>query len=323
MSVVQRVGTPLRHDDLVSSNGSHHGTAIEWTHVPGYKGETWNPTTGCDRVSPGCAKCYALTLAKRLKAMGLAAYQRDGDPRTSGPGFGLTVHPDRLQIPLRWRKPRAVFVNSMSDLFHEEIPPAFIGDVFNVMRKTPQHLYLILTKRPERMREVLGMVPLLFELPLPNVWLGVSIENARFTWRADVLREIPAAVRFISAEPLLGSLFEKPHRIDGLSTRPGASMFAPARAPLDLTGIDWVIAGGESGRDHRPVELDHLRELRDACLDLEMRFYDDLRCTIADVVRAERRMRPAFFLKQIGGQTPKSGGKTLDGREWCEFPVRA
>lgn len=249
------------------------GTGIGWTEA------TWNPTTGCDRVSPGCAKCYALTLAARLKKMGVPAYQRDGDPRTSGPGFGLTLHPDRLDQPHRWKRPRMIFVNSMSDLFHEDVPPWFIGEVFRVMRDCPQHTFQILTKRPERMASVMSMVPIRFLLPMPNVWLGVSIENGRFAYRADVLREIPAVVHFISAEPLLGSLAGSP----------------------SLDDIEWVIAGGESGPRYRPLNLEHVRELRDAC-------------DVAGV---------PFFLKQIGGSRPKAGGKALDGVEHCEFPVAA
>jgi protein gp37 len=245
-------------------------TSIEWaTHV-------WNPTTGCDRVSPGCDHCYALTLAGRLKGMGSAKYQRDGDPRTSGPGFGLTAHDDALTIPLRWREPRRVFVDSMSDLFHARVPREFVVRVWDVMSRTPQHTYQILTKRPGRMAAVVDQLPDgLWQLPLPNVWLGTSIESDKYVGRADDLRRTAAAVRFISAEPLLGPL-------DG----------------LDLTGIDWLIAGGESGPNARPMHPDWARSLRDQCL-------------IADV---------PFFFKQWGGRTPKSGGRTLDGRTWDEYP---
>jgi protein gp37 len=251
-------------------------SAIEWTDA------TWNPVTGCDRVSPGCAHCYALTLAKRLKGMGQPKYQRDGDPKTSGPGFGVTLHPDTIDEPLRWRRPRMVFVNSMSDLFHEEIPDEFIYSVLDVMSACSQHTFQVLTKRPERARDLLTRVDdlgpdwgvwrleghdrmLVLDRDLwprgrglRNVWIGVSIENSRYTWRADVLREIPAAVRFISAEPLLGSLF-----IDHREARVGNAV----RKPLDLTGIDWLIVGGESGgRFARPMHPDWARELRDAAL---------------------------------------------------------
>lgn len=262
-------------------------TSIEWTHRPGTMGRTWNPTTGCDKLSPGCGLprfpgdlpggCYALTLAKRLKAMGSAKYQTDGDPRTSGPGFGLTVHPDTLDEPLKWRKPATVFVNSMSDLFHARVPREFVVRVFAVMAATPQHTYLILTKRPERMARMLtdlctcgaGHTPGVHfrsemdwaatphsptyvpgvastyhtaPWPLPNVELGTSIESDEYTRRGDALRGTPAAVRFISAEPLLGPL-----------------------PSLDLTGIDQLIVGGESGPGARPMELDWARDLVAQC----------------------------------------------------------
>jgi protein gp37 len=242
-------------------------SAIEWTEA------TWNPVTGCDRVSAGCDHCYALTLAGRLKAMGQAKYQRDGDPRTSGPGFGVTMHPAELEIPRRWRRPRVIFVNSMSDLFHPQVSADFIARVFEVMAATPQHTYQILTKRPKRARQLLrGWTPVL------NVWLGVSIEDERVVDRADILREVPAAVRFLSLEPLLGPL-----------------------PSLDLTGIDWVIVGGESGPDCRPMRKEWVLELRD-------------RCQAAGV---------PFFFKQWGGPTPKSGGRLLDGRTWDQMPPLA
>jgi protein gp37 len=184
------------------------GSSIEWTQA------TWNPTTGCDKVSDGCDNCYALTLAKRLKAMGADKYQHDGDPRTSGPGFGITIHPDALRLPYTWRTPRLVFVNSMSDLFHARVPVPFIRQVLQVMQDTPQHTYQVLTKRSRR------LLRLDLEWP-PNLWIGVSVENAQVLGRVDDLRQVPAAVRFLSCEPLLGPL-------DG----------------IDLTGIHWVIAGG-------------------------------------------------------------------------------
>jgi protein gp37 len=294
-----------------------HGTTIEWTHGEGFKGETWNPTTGCDRVSPGCAHCYALTLAARLKAMGSPAYQKDGDPKTSGPGFGLTLHEDRLELPLRWKKPRMVFVNSMSDLFHEEIPDEFVRRVFAVMASAPRHIFQVLTKRPERARDLLrlwyrypGQSP---EYPLPNVWLGVSIENARYTYRADVLREIPAAVRFISAEPLLGSLFPASGEPGREARGPGreqrategsqASTVEPpplaGKRPLDLTGIDWLIVGGESGKGARPMDLDWARELIDAAA------HENLRRSGPDVPISERL---AVFVKQLGARPVESDG---------------
>jgi protein gp37 len=240
-------------------------SSIEWTEA------TWNPTTGCDRISVGCDNCYALTLAKRLKAMGNAKYQTDGDPRTSGPGFGVAVHPDSLDLPRSWRKPRVVFVNSMSDLFHARVPDVFVKDVFRVMRETPHHTYQLLTKRPKRLARMAD------QLPWPgNVWMGVTVENLETAWRLDELRKVPAAVRFCSAEPLL----------DGLPD-------------LDLDGIDWLIAGGESGKGFRQVEADWIRDLRDQCLEAQT----------------------AFFFKQWGGHRPKAGGRELDGRTWDEMPT--
>jgi len=231
-------------------------TAIEWTEA------TWNPVTGCSKVSPGCAHCYAETFAERWRSIRGHPYEQ---------GFDLRLWPGRLDQPLRWRRSRTIFVNSMSDLFHEEIPARFIEQVFRVMEQADWHVFQVLTKRPERALE------LALQLPWPaHVWLGVSVENRRFVQRTDVLRAIPAAVRFISAEPLLGPL-------DG----------------LDLTGIDWLIAGGESGSRHPPVRAEWVRELRDRCA----------------------REGVAFFFKQWGGRHPKSGGRLLDGRTWDELPA--
>lgn len=215
------------------------GTSIEWTEA------TWNPTTGCDRISTGCDHCYALTLAKRLKAMGNAKYQTDGNLSTSGVGFGVAEHPTSLAIPYSWKKPRHVFVNSMSDLFHARISSAFIKKVFEVMRDTPQHTYQVLTKRPRR---VLRMAD---ELPWPrNIWLGVTVETTDYEWRIADVAQVPAAVRFVSAEPLLGPL--------------------PA---LGLDSIDWLIVGGESGKGHRPIEQDWVRALRDRAAETSTAFF--------------------------------------------------
>lgn len=239
-------------------------SSIEWTEA------TWNPTTGCDRVASGCDNCYALALAKRLKSMGAEKYQNDGDPRTSGPGFGVAIHPSALDAPRTWKNSRTVFVNSMSDLFHAKVPKDFIHQVFEVMADTPQHTYQVLTKRSLRLTR---LAP---ELPWPsNVWMGVSVENAEVLDRVDHLRSVPAAVRFLSCEPLLGPL-----------------------SGLDLTGIHWVIVGGESGPRHRPIEASWAREIRDLCLKSD---------------------KP-FFFKQWGGRTPKSGGRVLDGRTWDDSP---
>jgi protein gp37 len=258
-------------------------TGIQWTD------EVWNPSTGCDRISPGCDNCYALTMAKRLKAMGQAKYQTDGDPRTSGPGFGLAVHPDTLDTPWSWRKPRRVFVNSMSDLFHARVPKTFAGGVWNTMALTPWHTYQILTKRPERMRRILtawadagwywrkhdliwcGPLP----GPLPNAWLGTSIENDDYAYRADELRATPAAVRFLSLEPLLGPL-----------------------PSLDLTGIGWCIIGGESGSGARGMELGWARDII-------------ARCDAAGV---------PVFVKQLGAVTGRQFGAGPHGADWSAWP---
>ncbi len=237
-------------------------TGIQWTD------ETWNPVTGCSKVSPGCAHCYAETLALTRLA-GKAGYP--GLPWTpENAAANVSLRPERLRKPLTWREPRMVFVNSMSDLFHELVPWEYIDQVFDVMAEAERHTFQVLTKRPERMRA-------LARPALPNVWLGTSIENDRFTGRADYLREAPAAIRFLSLEPLLGPL-----------------------PSLDLTGIDWVIVGGESGPDHRRIDPEWVRDLRD-------------RSVAAGA---------AFFFKQWGGLTPKSGGRSLDGRTWDEFPDR-
>lgn len=232
-------------------------SAIEWTEA------TWNPVTGCDQVSPGCAHCYAKTFAERWKGIPGHPYEQ---------GFRLRLWPDRLDHPLKWKRPRRIFVNSMSDLFHEHVPDVFIAEVFAVMKRAGHHIFQVLTKREDRL---LDLAP---DLPWPeNIWMGVSIENRRFVHRADALRSVPAKVRFISAEPLLGPL-------EGLG----------------LDGIDWLIAGGESGPGHRRVDEDWLLDLRDRCRDDEV----------------------AFFFKQWGGARPKSGGRELEGRTWNEYPQR-
>jgi protein gp37 len=233
-------------------------TGIEWTEA------TWNPVTGCSKVSPGCARCYAETISQRFGWSAkpwLPEHAREN----------VLLHPERLEQPLRWRRPRMIFVNSMSDLFHELVPLDFIERAFEVMTTAEQHTFQILTKRHER------MVELAPQLPWPrNIWMGVSIENRRWVERADFLRRVPAAVRFVSAEPLLGPL-----------------------GGLDLSRIDWLIAGGESGSGHRPVRAEWLRDLRDTC--------------------EERGV--AFFFKQWGGPRSKSGGRQLDGRYHSEVPA--
>lgn len=322
---------------------SDHGTAIQWTHIPGYKGETWNPVTGCDRVSPGCAHCYALDLAAKLKSWGQPRYQKDGDPKASGPGFGVTLHEDKLFEPLLWKAPRGVFVNSMSDVFHDAIPSEFIAQMFGVMAAASQHVFMVLTKRPERMaalfadpewRSALALHRLncgdegpSLAWPIPNVWLGVTIENRRFVHRADLLRETPAAVRFISAEPLLGPLvledfdrdlldreWEDGSRVESEQWevckscgneaiyklgQDGYCVSCPTPPTLDLTDIDWLITGGESGPQHRRFDQSWALDLQREC---------NLNGT-------------AFFHKQNGGRRAKEGGRLLDGRTYDEFPA--
>ncbi|MFF5987268.1 DUF5131 family protein [Prauserella flavalba] len=201
---------------------------------------TWNPTTGCDVVSPGCDHCYALAFAKRLKAMGNPGYRRDGDPRTSGPGFGLTLHPERLRHPARWRAPRLVFVDSMSDLFHPRVPESYLAEVLRVMEQAERHTFFVLTKRPARMASVLTR---LRPRPLPNVWWGTTVESDDYVKRADRLRDTPASVRFLSLQPLLGPV-----------------------PNLGLDHIDWVYVGGESGAGHRPMDPAWVRQVRDRCV---------------------------------------------------------
>jgi len=240
-------------------------SSIEWTEV------TWNPTTGCDRLSAGCDNCYALTLAKRLKAMGQPRYQVDGDPRTSGPGFGVALHEDVLDAPYHWKRPRIVFVNSMSDLFHAKVPAAYLSQIFKVMADTPQHTYQVLTKRSRRLRL---MAPSLDWAP--NIWMGVSVEDEREAYRVDDLRSVPAAVRFLSCEQMLGPL-----------------------SSLDLSEIGWVIVGGESGPNARPLNPAWATDLRDKCVSEDV----------------------PFFFKQWGGRTPKHGGRLLHGRTWDQMPL--
>ena len=236
---------------------------IEWTE------STCNPITGCDRVSPGCDRCYALTQAARLKAMGQPRYQKDGNAETSGPGFGLQCHSDLLSKPSSWRKPRLVFVNSMSDMFHPDVPDSFILEIFDAMNSASQHTYQILTKRSQRLKKMASVLPW-----SSRIWMGVSIESQRYAFRAEHLKATDAHVKFISAEPLLSEI------------------------SLNLNGIDWVIAGGESGSGFRPVKPEWVRKLRDECMS-------------ADV---------PFFFKQWGGRYAKAGGRNLDGRTWDEMP---
>lgn len=206
---------------------------IEWTEA------TWNPVTGCDEISPGCDNCYAARMAVRLRGMGVNNYRN---------GFEVTMHDHMLERPLRWRKPKHVFVNSMSDLFHPEVTFDFISRVFRVMSIAGQHRFQVLTKRPKTMghyvrKYAAGYVP-------PNVWLGTSVEGPDFLWRADELRGIPAAVKFLSLEPLLEDLGD-----------------------IDLEGVHWVIVGGESGPGARPMNKDWVLKIKDQCEEASVPFF--------------------------------------------------
>lgn len=241
-------------------------TTIEWTD------KSWNPVRGCRRISPGCEHCYAERYAHRFSGAGLAF---EGLTRSGGAGVRWTgqirLVPEVLEDPLGWRKPYRVFVNSMSDLFHEDVPAEFIHRVFDVMVAAPLQTFQILTKRPDRLLE---LAP---QLPWPaNVWMGVSVESLKYTWRIDRLRRVPAAVRFLSLEPLLEPL-----------------------PNLDLGGIGWAIAGGESGPRARPMRQEWVREIRDQC----------------------QRAGIPFFFKQWGGISKKRTGRLLDGRTYDEMPA--
>lgn len=205
-------------------------SSIEWTEL------TWNPTTGCDKISSGCKNCYAEVMSRRLQAMGIPKY---------ADGFAIRCHEEALNIPRSWRKPSVVFVNSMSDLFHEKVPLSFIKKVFKVMNECPQHIFQVLTKRAERLEKLASKLSW-----TPNIWMGVSVENEAVTGRIDHLREIPATVRFLSCEPLIGPL--------------------PA---LNLTGIHWAIVGGESGPHARPMDRAWVRQIQRQCEKADVAFF--------------------------------------------------
>lgn len=231
-------------------------STIEWTN------STWNPLTGCTKISPGCANCYAQRMSLRLQAMGNPSYKN---------GFALTMHEDALELPLKWKKPQTIFVNSMSDLFHDEVSDEFILRVFDVMRRANWHRFQILTKRSERLLDISPNLPW-----MPYIWMGVSVESQNYTYRIDHLRNTGAAIRFISLEPLLGDIPD-----------------------LDLTGIDWVIVGGESGPRSRPIKENWVVDIRNQCQENEV----------------------PFFFKQWGGVNKKKAGRELDGRTWNEMPA--
>ncbi len=239
---------------------------IEWTD------STWNPVTGCTKISPGCKNCYAQTFAERFRGV-------PGHPFEQG--FDLRLWPDRIALPLRWRSPRRIFVNSMSDLFHEKVPDTFIDAVFDTMRAAHWHHFQVLTKRAERMSRYVFQRTRLWG-PLyrshPNVWLGTSVETQPYVFRAELVAELSSAVRFLSCEPLLGPL--------------------DLRQVLGTGAINWVITGGESGPRARPMNPDWVRAIRDQC----------------------RSARVAFFFKQWGGTRKSATGRTLDRRTWDEMP---
>jgi protein gp37 len=232
------------------------GSSIEWTDA------TWNPVRGCTKVSPGCKHCYAETFAERFRGV-------PGHPFEHG--FDLQLIPSALELPLRWRAGRRIFVNSMSDLFHDDVPATYIRRVFGVMTRASHHQYQVLTKRSSRMARLAANL----EIPA-YVWMGVSVENQKYATRIDDLRRVEAAVRFLSIEPLLGPI-EK----------------------LDLTGIHWVIVGGESGHGARPMDPAWVRSIRDQCIDSNVK----------------------FFFKQWGGVRKHVTGRVLDDRTWDEMPT--
>lgn len=323
-------------------------TRIEWAD------RVWNPTTGCDRVSGGCDHCYALAMAKRLKAMGSAKYQRDGDPQTSGPGFGLNIHPDTLAMPLQWRKPQRIFVNSMSDLFHDQVPDDFICQVFGVMYRANHHTFQLLTKRHARMRSLLnsgefwagvshyGGRYLVDNPVLPNVWLGVSIENQQWAdIRIPALLTTPAAVRFVSAEPLLGPVDLYHSHCPVHDSAGGMCTFScpNRRRP------DWVITGGESGHGSRPAHPDWFRAIRDQCKTADIAYLHKQHGDwVPESMWLHGGREPAGFSSSDGRFRPlvggwpteppysrgsditirrvgkKAAGRKLDGRIWDELP---
>ena len=230
-------------------------TKIEWTEV------SWNPITGCTKISDGCLNCYALRMAKRLKAMKNPRYKN---------GFGITIHEDLFDLPLTWKKPKRIFVNSMSDLFHENIADEYIKRIFAIMNEASWHTFQVLTKRSKRLRELSNDL-----LWSKNIWMGVTVENKKATYRINDLKKVPASIKFLSLEPLLEPL-----------------------PFIDLEGINWVIVGGESGPNARPIKLDWVRQIRDKCTEQSV----------------------PFFFKQWGGVFKHKSGRILDGITWNEYP---
>jgi protein gp37 len=231
------------------------GSSIEWTEA------TWNPVTGCAKISAGCVNCYAERMARRLKAMGQPHYSQ---------GFEVALHEDSLGTPLRWRRPKMIFVNSMSDLFHEQVPDDFIGRVFGIMNRASWHCFQILTKRSGRLSQMSPILPW-----SDNIWMGVTVENQKCVFRIDHLRKTSARIKFLSMEPLLGPISD-----------------------LDLTGIHWVIAGGESGPRARPLNSEWIMDIKAKCQESGI----------------------PFFFKQWGGVNKKKRGRLLEGRLWDQMP---
>jgi len=231
------------------------GSSIEWTEA------TWNPVTGCSKISAGCANCYAERMARRLKAMGQPNYSR---------GFDVALHEAIVNLPLKWRKPRMIFVNSMSDLFHEEVPDDFILRLFEIMNRASWHRFQVLTKRSDRLSQINPILPW-----ADNIWMGVTVEDQKCAFRVDHLRTTSAKIKFLSMEPLLGPITD-----------------------LDLSGIHWVIVGGESGPRARPLNSDWVVEIKAKC----------------------RNSNIPFFFKQWGGKNKKKNGRLLEGRLWDQMP---
>lgn len=236
-------------------------SAIEWTDA------TWNPVTGCTKITAGCDNCYAARFSERFRGVKDHPFEQ---------GFDLTLRPGRIEQPLKWKKPRMIFVNSMSDLFHKGVPKEFIDSVFDSMEQADWHVFQVLTKRSPRMRDYLKSRYKNSIAPA-HIWCGVSVEDSKGAARITHLQNSPATVRFLSVEPLIGSV-----------------------GSIDLSGIHWVIAGGESGPNARVLNIKWAREIRDIC----------------------KKQKVPFFFKQWGGYRPKSGGRELDGEEWNEFPVQ-
>ena len=228
---------------------------IEWTEM------TWNPTTGCSKISSGCKNCYAETMSFRLKSMGNQKYKN---------GFELTLHPDTLSIPYTWRKPRIVFVNSMSDLLHEDIPLEYVQKVFKVMNECPQHIFQVLTKRTDMLNEIHSGLKW-----TDNIWMGVTVEEKEYDSRIQILNEVNSSVKFLSIEPMIGPTPD-----------------------LDLSNIDWVIVGGESGPGARPIQKEWVEDVLSQC---------------------EKSETP-FFFKQWGGVNKKKNGRLLNGKTYDGMP---